>query len=206
MNEFSPLEKIDKALQSVQDYCNAALRSPIVKKAMKRGDKEIYRRVNTPDKVPAVYAMSLFNKLYYTRSFAVLEGRDGDAFASRVMCSSGAYKAVVIHSHAIKRYIERHHFEGTLEQAQRKILTTLGNNARIPDNMSESSYIDFDGGVFLCIVKDKILHFNTFIMHRQCKPDQRLRALKSEKMTKELNEEFERLTRSSNPQEIQQIL
>ena len=92
-----------------------------------------------------------------------------------------SWEILVIHSHAINRYIERRKFDGTIEQAQHKLLDELEIHKSVKDGTDGTQYIYFDGGIFICTVVDRVFHMRTFIMNRQCSPMQRMKSLQSEK-------------------------
>lgn len=189
MNEFATHEQLDTALNVAVEYGHKSIRSPRVLKAFKLGKPIIYHRVNTPapQRYPVLYSFACVRGRLFFRTFLVLEGSEGDSFAGRVADESLFY---VLHSHAINRYVERHRFGGTLEEAQRTILNGLMINDVQKDGTDETMYIHFDGGIFLCTISDRVLHLRTFIMNRQCSPIQRMKSLTSEKNTKKMKREF----------------
>lgn len=155
--------------------------SDVVQRALKAGKREVFHRVNTAgDKIPVLYIFSRINKAQAFRTFLVIKTKQGDSFCGGVS-NMGFFE--MIHAHAIKRYMERRKFTGTLEQAQNKILSELFANWAEPDRTDGTIYIYYDGGIFLCTWEEeqRVLHLRTFIMNRQCSPMQRMMSLKSEK-------------------------
>ena len=183
-------DELEEAIRSVEAYAYVTVGNPKVFRALRTGADKYYHRVNTPEKIPALYIYRRFGERVQHRAFVVLQGPEGDSFARKVTTNDKHIQIKIIHGHAINRYIERHHFEGTLEMAQRKILNELKMSYVVPDGTSDTLYIDYDGGVFLCTMNDGILHMRTFIMHRQCKPIQRLRALESERKLTEIKNDL----------------
>ena len=117
------------------------------------------------------------------RTFLILKGKDGDSFCASVD-QSGIFQ--VIHGHAIRRYMERRKFQGTLEQAQNRIMSELFINGVEKDLTDETRYIYFDGGLFLCTYDDGVMHLRTYITNRQCSPMQRMMSFRSQKQANEL--------------------
>lgn len=189
MNEFASYNDLEEALKVARDYGHRSICSDRVRKAFKSGRHIVYHRVNTPapEKIPVLYSFAAARTGLFFRTFLVLEGTEGDSFAGRVADETLFY---VLHSHAVNRYIERHHFDGTLEEAQRKILDGLMINDVQSDATDGTKYIHFDGGLFLCTENDRVMHLRTFIMNRQCTPMQRMKSLASEKNVERLKREI----------------
>lgn len=189
MTEWATYEWLESATKTAYEYGGRSVESQKVKKAFKQGRRLVYHRVNTPapEKYPVLYIFARVPMGVYFRTFLVLEGTEGDSFAGRVADETLFY---VLHSHAVNRYIERHHFDGTLEEAQRKILDGLMINDVQSDATDGTKYIHFDGGLFLCTESDRVMHLRTFIMNRQCTPMQRMKSLASEKNVERLKREI----------------
>lgn len=189
MNEFASYSELEAALKVAREYGNKSIYCDRVRKAFKNGRCIVYHRVKTPapEKHPVLYTFAVTQKGLFFRTFLILEGREGDSFAGRVADEPLFY---IVHSHAVNRYIERHQFKGTLEQAQHKILNGLLINDVQSDATDGTKYIHFDGGLFLCTENDHVIHLRTFIMNRQCSPMQRMKSLTSEKNTEKLKREM----------------
>ena len=189
MNEFATYDELESAHKVALEYGHKSIRSPRTLKAFKQGRPIVYHRVNTPapEKYPVFYCFACVRGRILFRTFLVLEGSEGESFAGRIADEPLFY---VLHSHAVNRYIERHRFDGTLEEAQRTILNGLMINDVQTDETDETRYIHFDGGLFLCTYSDRVLHLRTFIMNRQCSPMQRMKSLTSEKNTEMMKREI----------------
>ena len=192
MNENSPFQVLLPAMQSALEYSNRNVQCDKVRKAAKAGKKRVVCRVNTPDKVAAMYIHDIFPKYTIgTRTFLVVDGAEGFGFVSASReATTGKFYLSVLHSHAINRYIERRRYTGTLEQAQIHIINGIMVNASAEDQLNETQYLYFDGGAFLCNIKDGIQHIRTFVMNRQLHPNQRMKSLTSEKETEKMKREF----------------
>ena len=114
-------------------------------------------------------------------------GNMGERRNSDMLACQYLLERIEVH---IATCIERHHFDGTLEEAQRKILDGLMINDVQSDATDGTKYIHFDGGLFLCTESDRVMHLRTFIMNRQCTPMQRMKSLASEKNVERLKREI----------------
>lgn len=188
LTENSTYEELQPAMREARLYGDISMRSEKVRKAIKKGAKQVFHRVRTPQsKQPVLYVYSDICGEWSYRTFLVLKGKEGEGFA--VGMDNGSFFEI-IHSHAVNRYIERRRFKGTLEEAQHKIVTDLIVHWVEADDTSKTDYVYFDGGVFLCTHEERIIHLRTFIMNRQCHPVQRMKSLRSEKNTKQYKKEL----------------
>lgn len=185
LTEWSTYDELHTALHEAQMYGFDSRRNQAVQRALRLGALYVFHRAKTPkSKVPALYWFEGGkNNIFFT--FIVLQGSEGESFAIETTKDS-KHGIVVIHSHAINRYRERRKLQGALEVVQKKVLSELVIFS--PVNDSDTSYVSFDGGVFLCNRNDRILHLRTWISDRQCKPNQRLWSRKSEREIEELKE------------------
>lgn len=192
MNENSPFYELLPAMQSAIEYSSRNVLCQAVRKAAKLGKKRVICRVNTPDKVPAMYIHDIFPKMVIgTRTFIMVDGAEGYGLVTASKNpDTGKMYLSVLHSHAINRYIERRHYTGTVEEAQLHIINGIMVNVSAEDLLNETQYLYFDGGTFLCNLKDGIHHIRTFVMNRQLYPAQRMRSLKSEKETDTLKRQY----------------
>lgn len=91
--------------------------------------------------------------------------------------------------------MERSTFKGTLEKAQ--LLILLGMMTACPSKDSDTYYIPFVEGVFLCQEKDHVLHVRTYVNDSQLKPNQRLWKRKSiNDTTEQIKQLYERMERN----------
>lgn len=195
MNELATYEQLYRALVIAFEYGKVTVRSERIRKAYKSGKRTVWHRVNTPapDKVPVLYNFVFTPKGFYFCTFIVLDSKDGESFAVYVQSKKEGDKIFIIHAHAIRRFVERSRFDGSIERARLYILDGLHVNDVQHDPTDNSSYIYLDGGIFLCYpAKDdnRILHLGTFIMNRQCSPVQRMKSLTSEQYTRKYKKEL----------------
>lgn len=192
MTENATKDELLAALKLAEDYSHRSLNNHKVHKMFRSGHTTVFHRVNTPEKIPVLYIFFLYRRMIWSRTFLVLDGYEGDAFAGYVEADRKVsnIEFQVIHSHAINRYIQRSKFKGTLKDAQRKILTDLIANYSVADGTDDTIYINYDNGVFLCNCDNGVMHLRTFILNRQCSPLQRMKSLDSEKGTKQFKREL----------------
>lgn len=198
LNEWATYDELRAAAQEAREYGESSRRNQKVQRALRRGCLDVYHRVNTPkSKHPVLY--HFVNDAAGTWfSFLVLQGTEGESYASAAITGHET-PIFVIHSHAINRYMERSDFKGTIEQARMSIFAGL--LLASPSKDSDTYYIPFSNGMFLCQEKDQVFRVRTFINERQMKPNQRLWKRKSqndtvtnlEHLLEEMNETVNRL-------------
>lgn len=191
LTEWSKYEDLEAAVKKARNYGDITRRNQKVQRQLRLGVHDVYHRVRTPkDKIPVFYwFVNDPNNTWF--SFVVLQGSEGESFAAKVITDSDT-GIIVVHSHAINRYMERSTFKGTLEKAQ--LLILLGMMIACPSKDSDTYYIPFVDGVFLCQEKDRVLHVRTYVNDRQLKPNQRLWKRKSiNDTTEQLNQFYERI-------------
>ena len=171
LTEKSPYQDLLAAWQEVNDYGYFAANEKNTKKALKKKGVTLARWVNTPKKNRALYIYSRPNKKVYFTSFLIVEGSEGDSF---VTMEEDKEKMTVLHSHAINRYIERHGYDGTLEQCQCYILNSTLLTAQNVDTITKEVIVYFDEGIFLGCVKDNVTHLNTYVPNNRLYTNQRL--------------------------------
>ena len=183
LTEKSPYKDLLSAWKEVNDYGYFAANEKSTKKALKQKGVTLARLVNTPKKNRALYIYSKPNKKVYFTSFLIVEGSEGDSF---VAMEDDKEKMTVLHSHAINRYIERHGFDGTLEQCQCYILNYTMLTAQNVDTITKEVIVYFDEGVFLGCVKDNVTHLNTYVSNNRLYSNQRLMSRRLQDMLDEL--------------------
>lgn len=171
LTEKSPYPDLLSAWKEVNDYGFFAANEKNTKKALKKKGVTLARWVNTPKKNRALYIYARPNKKVYFTSFLIVEGSEGDSF---VAMEDDKEKMAVLHSHAINRYIERHGFDGSLEQCQCYILNSTLLTAQNVDTITKEVVVYFDEGVFLGCVKDNVTHLNTYVSNNRLYTNQRL--------------------------------
>lgn len=183
LTEKSPYKDLFAAWKEVNDYGYFAANERSTKKALKKKGVTIARWVNTPKKNRALYIYAKPNKKVYFTSFLIVEGSEGDSF---VAMEDNKEKMTVLHSHAINRYIERHGYDGTLEQCQCYILNYTMLTAQNVDTITKEVVVYFDEGVFLGCVKDNVTHLNTYVPNNRLYSNQRLMSRRLQDMLDEI--------------------
>lgn len=193
MNENSPFDVLLPAVQEVTEYAKYNINCDAVRRAAKLGKRRLVCHANTAErKIPAMYVHYIYPKKgIFTRAFVVVDGSEGLSYvtASRLPDANKVILSVV-HSHAINRFVERRQYKGTIDEATQYILDGIMANSSAEDTLNQTHYIYFDGGAFLCNLKDGIQHIRTFVMNRQLYPYQRIKSLESEKETEKMKREF----------------
>lgn len=183
LTEKSPYKDLLVAWKEVNDYGYFAANEKNTKKALKKKGVTLARWVNTPKKNRALYIYSRPNKKVYYTSFLIVEGSEGNSF---VAMEDDKEKMTVLHSHAINRYIERHGYDGTLEQCQCYILNYTMLTAQNVDTITKEVIVYFDEGIFLGCVKDNVTHLNTYVPNNRLYSNQRLMSRRLQDMLDEL--------------------
>ena len=183
LTEKSQYQDMLSAWKEVNDYGFYAANEKNTKKALKKKGVTLARWVNTQKKNRALYIYSRPNKKVYFTSFLIVEGSEGDSF---VAMEDDKEKMTVLHSHAINRYIERHGYDGTLEQCQCYILNYTMLTAQNVDTITKEVIVYFDEGIFLGCVKDNVTHLNTYVPNNRLYTNQRLMSRRLQDMLDEL--------------------
>lgn len=183
LTEKSSYKELFDAWNEVNDYGCFASNEKNTKKALKQKGITIARRVNTPKKHRALYIYARPKDKVYFTSFLIVEGSEGDSF---VAMEDDKEKMTVLHSHAINRYIERHGYDGTLEQCQCYILNYTMLTAQNVDTITKEVVVYFDEGIFLGCIKDNICHLNTYVPNNRLYSNQRLMSRRLQDMLDEL--------------------
>lgn len=183
LTEKSSYKDLLAAMKEVNNYGFFAANEKSVKKALKQKGVTLARRVNTPKKHQALYIYAKPNKRVYFTSFLIVEGSEGDSFVSM---EDDREKITIYHSHAINRYIERHGFDGTLEQCQCHILNNTLLTTQNLDTITKEVVVYFDEGIFLGCVKDNVTHLNTYVPNNRLYSNQRLMSRRLQDMLDEL--------------------
>lgn len=176
LTEKSSFEELWKAWSLVNDYGEAASEAQAVQRAFKKGAKAVFRRVNTPQKLKALYIIVQNKRQTVVMPFLIVEGSEGRSFVARESSGGKNDYLTILHSHAVKRYIERHGFEGDLVDAENHILDGLWVSARNIDKYTKDMTVYFEDGMFLGCENGGVCHLNTYIANRQMYPNQRLQS------------------------------
>lgn len=180
LTEWSTYDELKPALREARDYGETSRRNQKVQRLLRLGASDVYHRVHTPKSKIHVLYRFVNDRAGTWFSFLVLQGSEGESFAASVITDNDT-GIIVIHSHAVNRYMERSSFNGTIEEAQRMIISVI--MITCPSKDSDTYYIPFCDGVFLCQEKDHVLHVRTYVNDRQLKPNQRLWKRKSQNDT-----------------------
>lgn len=183
LTEKSSYKDLLTAWNEVNDYGYFAANEKSVKKALKQKGVTLARRVNTPKKHRALYIYARPTKKVYFTSFLIVEGSEGDSFVSM---EDDRKKITIYHSHAINRYIERHGYDGTLEECQCYILNNTLLTTQNVDTITREVVVYFDEGVFLGCIKDNVTHLNTYVPNNRLYSNQRLMSRRLQDMLDEL--------------------
>lgn len=177
LTEKSRYEDLDKAWRLVREYGERAVNSKVVNRAFKSGAQTVYRRVNTPEKLPALYIIVKGRKEGLFMPFLIVDGSEGRSFVIKEKLGNDLDdRLTVIHSHAINRYIERHGWKGDLVDCENYLLDSMVITSRHEDTITHELLVYFDDGVFLGCVKDNICHLNTYVANQHLYPNQRLKS------------------------------
>jgi len=184
LTEKSTYQDLLSAWKEVNDYGERAANAKAVKDALKKSNVT-YRRVNTPAKHRAFYIIIKTKKRMYHMPFLIVEGSEGDSFVA-LEDETVSHCLTVLHSHAIRRYIERRGWKGTVEQCEEYLLDAMWVTARNRDKYTKEITVYFDNGVFLGCEKDGISHLNTYVSNNRLYTNQRL-------MSRKLQDNYEKL-------------
>ena len=105
LTEKSPYQDLLSAWKEVNDYGYFAANEKNTKKALKKKGVTLARWVNTPKKNRALYIYARPNKKVYYTSFLIVEGSEGDSFASM---DGDKHTITMYHSHAINQIGRAH--------------------------------------------------------------------------------------------------
>lgn len=189
ITEKSPYKDLISAWKEVNDYGERAANAKTVKDALKKNDI-VFRRVNTPKKNQALYIIIKTKRRMFHIPFLIVEGSEGRSFVAMQYEFGNERSLSVVHSHAINRYMERHGWDGSLEECENYILESLWVMSINTDKYTKDTIVYFDEGVFLGSEKDNICHLNTYVANQHLYPNQRL---KSRKLQESIEELFSKL-------------
>ena len=192
LTEKSSYEELNEAWKEVNDYGVRAFNAKDVQRAFKKGARIVFRRVNTHAKNQALYIFVKTKTKMMHMPFLIVEGSEGDTFVSKENEARDNDQLMAIHSHAINRYIERHGWDGTLEECQCYLLSSMWVVSFHVDKYTKDATVYFDDGVFLGCVKDGICHLNTYVANQHLYPNQRLKSRQLQEAIEELFEELDK--------------
>lgn len=184
LSEYSPKLELYNALVKVLEYAPKNTASPKVQRAFRKRMLMCVWYGNIPDETPAMYVHMMDKKRIVTYPYLVIAGKDGESYVS-------AWKdeMFILHGHAVSRYIER---TGSQRPRNDVVLDMLGIISVVATpHDSDTWYINYREGMFLCTIIDGIFHIRTFITERQAKKNQRLFSIKSGNETQKFRKEIE---------------
>ena len=168
--------------KSIEDYGEKALNAKDVRKAWKANKGKHIKYVNTPDGYPSLFFFCRTNNTSYEWfSYGILDDYEGNAYCYM----AHNHDLNLLHSHAIRRYYQRHGFDGTYEECEKYVLQGLFLTFGDIDKITGEFLVYFDDGIFLGEKKDDIFHIKTYIKNTQCYQNQRLLSKNIEDMSKQ---------------------
>ena len=167
-------ETCKKLFDSVESYGERSANSSTIKKLRKRNKYVVVKRVNTPEKIPALY-IYIFNKKggFTWLSFVELKGDEGSSFLC-TMAQSQNY--IIIKSHLISRFMERHGWDGDRQSCEEFILMRSFLLWYNTDPYTNEINAYFDGGMFLGHQEDGIKIMRTYIDESIMYQNQKIKA------------------------------
>lgn len=178
--EKTDRNKIVSLLINAREYGLATMRASPTKKMWKSGAEVILKRVNTPEKIPAVYVFIRTDGKYGTKktrvtwfTFVEIQGSEGISFAGSL---DGYEDVTIIRSHAVSRYMERHGWDGSRTECENHLLKKFIFTYRDIDKSTNEVSIYMDDGMMLGVLKNDIIYINTYIANSQMYSNQRTRS------------------------------
>lgn len=183
LTEKSPYKDLYKAWNIVNDYSERAMRAKEMRSSFKNKDELFCRECNAPGKIPALYIVSYdkINKCYVNMPFLIVEGSEGRSFVAGQGNHVTDKNLIIIRSHAVSRYIERHGWEGKREDCERYLLSYMWVVCREEDSITKEFWEYFDEGLFMGYYNNGIYYTNTYVANQHLYPNQRLSSLRMEK-------------------------
>lgn len=160
---------LEKKLFAIKDYGIRRLCSVKIKKLAKQNKPFFMQRVNTPEGIPALYVYRLVDAKkhhYFNSSYMIIEDK---VYGGESYVFLGVDAVFTIHYHAIKRYYERHGFNGSMEECIAFVLESLKDFCIEEDEYTDDFSIYFDDGLFLGTVKDDVYRIRTYINEKECR-------------------------------------
>lgn len=198
-------KEISDMYEVARFYCfkritHNAIRKRIWKKAeaLTEYPGVIFEKVNIPNVGDSFCEYTLYSKPKAGAPYNINVDfhRDGILYRCSSTCYSGDSKDgavlsrggrffIAIHPHAIDRFIERHRFKGTFQEAEEYILQNYKQVSYKIDMTTSEIICPFDSGAFLGKEDEEgIVHLKTFVMNRQLFLNQRLDEVKAKQFEK----------------------
>lgn len=194
IDENTSKEECSRLYKLACEYGERSMNSKDIRKAWKKGDYVIIKRVNTPEKIPVVYIYLKNEKvpshMYTWFSFVCLKGKEGTTF----VCSlKETCKLIVIKSHLVSRYMERHGWDGDRESCEDHILLHSVLLWYDIDKSTGEVCSYFDDGLFLGSFGDGTLTLRTYVDKSSLYQNQKVRAKWQELKLKDARRMLENL-------------
>ena len=192
LTEKSSYEDLNAAWWKVENYTSSAMRPTEGK--FNKNTRVIFRRVNTPEKIPALYLFAKERRdvRIMTLSMLLVEGSEGTTVVTKSLNDGSNESLFMLRSHAVNRYMQRHGFSGDYETCQEYLMSNLWINSQNVNKYTQELIIYFNGGVFLGNIKDKVYYVNTYVLNPHLYPNQRLVSRRLQNNIEEAFAEYER--------------
>lgn len=160
--------------EKVRMYGSRSLNDKSMQRLIKKKQNAVvFKRVNTPEKIPALYMYIFEKKKAICYTFVILNGTDGDSF----LCSRlDKRNYMVITGHLISRYIERHGWCGSREACENYIIAQTMLLWCDHDKSTNEIAAYFDDGLMLGRMEDGMHVFKTYIHSKNMFDNQRVKA------------------------------
>lgn len=193
-------KELSKLHEDALHYCLLRLQHTKIRKrvwlravSIKKYPSVLLERVNIPNVGDSFCEYTLYSKPKAGAPYNINVDfhRDGILYRCSSTCYSGDSKDgavlsrggrffIAIHPHAIDRFIARHRFKGTFQEAEEYILQNYKQVSYKIDMTTSEIICPFDSGAFLGKEDEEgIVHLKTFVMNRQLFLNQRLDEVKA---------------------------
>ena len=169
--------------ESARPYGEQSLRGTKMTKVWRKKKCVIMNRVNTPEKIPALYiyfkndlSKDKNNPGFNWLTFLVVEGAEGKSYLGRMRKDFHHHEYLMIKSHVFSRYAERHGWAGSREDLEEYILVNALLLWYDIDKYTGEVNAYFDDGMFLGYLKDGICYINTYVNEKTLYRNQKIKA------------------------------
>ena len=174
ISENLTAEEYRQLYEKVRAYGAYSLRDKKMQKLLKQKKRVVvFKRINTPEKIPAVYMYIIDGKYSNWYSFVALKGIDGDSFLGRL---GDREHFSIIKSHLVSRYIERHGWQGSRESCENYILAQTILMWCDHDRSTDEIASYFDDGLMLGHLVDGMMVFKTYVHKSNLSNNQKIKA------------------------------
>lgn len=157
-----------------REYGERSVRDSTIKKLRKQNKGVLIKRVNTPEKIPVLYIYLFKKKHDFTWfTFVELKGEEGSSF----LCGmANSWKYVIIKSHLISRFIERHGWNGDRQSCEEYILMKTYLLWYDVDKYTKEINAYFEKGMLLGTLENDIYVMRTYIDESVMHTNQKIKA------------------------------